>query len=356
MDSYTYLKDFAQALKEDKKDRAIFLIQFMKNDINYSFENTTALDFARKFGCEEVIKKLEEEGARTFLDVKRLERNKRLCEITRNGDLNGLKYLVENFDYDVNTADDEGRVAIMEAISSKLIDTFSYLLATGANVNAKTKDGNSLLMMACSASNESMVSTLIDNGADVNAKDENDETVLIKVSKEGNLYCIKRVLNENVDVNAKDKTGKTALMYVVSNAQCLGRIEPFIEAKANFDEQDENGDTALMLAIKNSNFNDAQRLIEVGADLELKNKNGETAFMLACMQNYDMFGEVIKQLIEHGASVRIISNEGKKALDFIESGHKEEIYREMWKRMKKNVTQKAKSLFSKNRDDKNLEE
>jgi ankyrin repeat protein len=91
---------------------------------------------------------------------------------------------------------------------------------------------------------------------------------------------IRLLLNARADINAKDKDGQTALMRVVNSSVPMVRF--LIKAGAKLDLQDSNGKTAAMLAAvpigsikwKSSAL---ELLVKAGANLVLEDKNGRTA-------------------------------------------------------------------------------
>ena len=58
-------------------------------------------------------------------------------------------------------------------------------------------------------------------------------------------------------------------------------VRIFINAGADIDHRNENGDTALILSAKEGHWETFKTLIEFGADIHIKNKVGDTAHMVA---------------------------------------------------------------------------
>ena len=80
---------------------------------------------------------------------------------------------------------------------------------------------------------------------------------------------------------------------------------------ADINVGDKDGNTALMLAIRNENTEIATFLIENGADVNAKTDSGETVLMVAA-RNY----EDAKFFIENGADINSNDTHGKTALIF----------------------------------------
>lgn len=81
--------------------------------------------------------------------------------------------------------------------------------------------------------------------------------------------------------------------------------------RIDINDQDCDGNTALMLAIKCNNKFIAELLINLGAKLDIKNKNGNTALMIAIMFN---FKDIVRLIINAQADLNIQNNEGFNAL------------------------------------------
>ncbi|GBG31919.1 Ankyrin repeat and protein kinase domain-containing protein 1 [Hondaea fermentalgiana] len=84
-----------------------------------------------------------------------------------------------------------------------------------------------------------------------------------------------------------------------------------IERGANLDLQNNNGDTALMLACRYEQPDTAQLLAERGANLDLQNNNEDTALMLACRFEQP---DTAQSLTERGANLDLQNNNGDTAL------------------------------------------
>ena len=86
-----------------------------------------------------------------------------------------------------------------------------------------------------------------------------------------------------VDVNHQNNKGYTALMKCVILKPYLIEdiIEYLIVCGANVNIKDNNGETALMMGVKeNIKIKMIKILIDNGADVNLKNNNGKTALMM----------------------------------------------------------------------------
>ena len=170
-----------------------------------------------------------------------------LSAAVAEGHLPVVKYLIKNAKADVNVADLSGRTPIFYAVENDRTEILRFLLANGANANAKDKAGVSALMRA-SAKNR-----------------QECQKILLK--------------QKGIEVNAKDNLGRSVVTYS-AYAPELEPIKELVGAKADINAADNQGNTPLMNAIKAKNDRTAVYLIQQGALLTAVNQAGDTAFTL----------------------------------------------------------------------------
>lgn len=138
------------------------------------------------------------------------------------------------------------------------------------------------------------------------------ENRLLDAAGKGDTNVVKAMLERGADVNAKDNEGETALRLAVTSGK-TDVVKLLIEKGADVNAISEDvlfGGTALMLAAVFGNMNMVQTLLDNGADVNAEDKNGITALMNAAFNGY--LG-IVRVLIERGADVN--SNEyGRTAL------------------------------------------
>ena len=125
---------------------------------------------------------------------------------------------------------------------------------------------------------------------------------------------IERCVDAGADITVKDEDGSTALLMAVKgNHAAIAKF--LIENGANpndiFIDEKCKAHNLLMDAIIVNNTEFATLLIEKGADLNLQNKDGKTALMYAVRK-----GDIIslKLLIEKGPDLNLQDKDGKTLL------------------------------------------
>ena len=219
--------------------------------------------------------------------------------------------------------------------------TVRLLLAHGANVNPKERvKGQTALMWAISENHSHVVELLIASGADVNAKSTGGFTALMFAAQQGNVEAAHTVVEAGADVRATDAEGSDALIVAIDSII----RELFEPEKADRRHQDvalylldhganprseSAGRTPLHSAVWTDQPELVGALLARGADpnarlkkpmprvgrwlggaLEVK-QTGATAFWLAShLANVPM----MKLLVERGADPLLASDDGSTPL------------------------------------------
>ena len=113
---------------------------------------------------------------------------------------------------DINFHDSrmEGVTALHEASRKGNVEIVKYLLQNGADINSKNHMGLTPLHIAAFCGENSLVTTLIENGADVNAEAKDNLTPLHSAAVGGNLDTVELLLNNGAEPRAgSSKDGST---------------------------------------------------------------------------------------------------------------------------------------------------
>ena len=94
--------------------------------------------------------------------------------------------------------------------------------------------------------------------------------------------------------------------------------------KANINDKDKDGWTALIWASYEGHLGVVQYLADNGANINDKDNDGWTALMRASWRGYS---EIVKYLIEIGADINIKNDKGETALDLADTEEIKEIFR-----------------------------
>jgi hypothetical protein len=90
------------------------------------------------------------------------------------------------------------------------------LLASGADVNARTQGGETALMRAAARGHAEVISLLLERGAEPDARRRDQWTALMLAAFFGRAEAARALLGGGADVTAADRNGSTALGWAVS--------------------------------------------------------------------------------------------------------------------------------------------
>ena len=228
---------------------------------------------------------------------------------------------------DINAKSCRGKTSLMVAAERGHIKIVQSLIAAGADVNIQDIDGYTALLSSTQFSFTETVQSLIAAGADVNTKTRYGDTALIIAAQNGHSEILQHLIDAGTNINAEDKCGGTALIYAAESGHTESInvllaasadihasednalswaarhgytkiVQTLLRAGADVNATNKYNATALMYAAKNGHTETAQALLRARADIHLQNKEGETAIKLA-LSNQSI--GVVKMLVAHGA-------------------------------------------------------
>jgi ankyrin repeat protein len=296
--------------------------------------------------------------------------NTALVDAVKNQDAEAVRVLLKQH-VDVNAPEADGTTALHWAAHWGDLETVDALLREGASATALNRYGATPLSEAVRIGGAPLIERLLKAGADANTfTTAQAETVLMKASREGNVEAVKVLLAHDADVNAKENfRGQTAVMWAAAEGHAdivsllamhgadlnvrsydrdtslpkmaagtpaapiarggltallfaarqgeIESVKALLDAKADINAVDSDGNNALTLAILNTHYDLTQLLIERGADVNIAAKNGRTALYSAVeMHDVDwsprpahketdktVSMDIIHALIDHKANV-----------------------------------------------------
>ena len=169
-----------------------------------------------------------------------------------------------------------------------------FLLDAGTDVNHVSSAGHTPLLIAATKSNIDLVTLLLDQDAYINSVTIDGKTPLhIAVEKDDDVI-IQKLLAQHADPRLKDAPGNTSLHLAVRIKQItrsehvktgVGYMSPFLTS------------------YHTSNVQTVQAIIDHGADVNAVNNRGQTALWFACIDGQD---SIVKVLMDTGADPSIV--------------------------------------------------
>jgi len=115
-----------------------------------------------------------------------------------------------------------------------------------------------------------------------------------------------------IDVNVADEKGYTALILAAYHGHTDTVNFLISEANANPCQEDNRGNTALMGAIFKGHVSVAKQLVFADCDIDEENEQGQTALMFASLFDRQ---EIINTLIDKGANPAHMDKAGNSVAD-----------------------------------------
>ena len=173
--------------------------------------------------------------------------------------------------------------AVSQAVSRVMTD-----------VNALAVEGDTPLIIASRQGNLKTVQTLLAAGADVNATNSKQTTALMAASEAGHADIIKALgTRKQLDLEAMDWNMDTALMLAVRHQQAAA-VDALLALGANVNFM-KAGMSVLIAASYQGNAAIVQALLDAGANADWADENGETALDVAVARNFTDVAAVLRK-------------------------------------------------------------
>ena len=191
--------------------------------------------------------------------VKFSQNFKNLLELFNDEQLNEREFfsLMRRFLERIDDLKKQQQIAANQALFNLSNEDYykvaKYLVQSGADLNATTEDGKCPIFHLLLKNNEvcfRLFEAFIDSGVDVNIIDCNGNTMLHKIvsTQDVDPYFVRRFLMRRPDVNAQNYNGETPLLLAVKNRCNWELIELLLNAGASLHICDYNGNTTLSYA------------------------------------------------------------------------------------------------------------
>ncbi|CAB3380788.1 Hypothetical predicted protein [Cloeon dipterum] len=213
---------------------------------------------------------------------------------------------------DLNARNENGETALMISFQLEKWDLIDFLLTKNVDANIPDRKGTVPLHLVAGKGDLELVKKLIECGADPAQKDIEGKNSLHHALQF--LEVIEFLHDFNSDlVNAVTDEGKPILHLAIERYEHhLKAIHWLIEvAKIDLNTRNDNGETALLIAIKLEKLDLIDFLLTKNVDANIPDGKGTVPLHLVAVKG-DM--ELVKKLIECGADPAQKDSEGKNSL------------------------------------------
>jgi ankyrin repeat protein len=139
------------------------------------------------------------------------------------------------------------------------------------------------------------------------------ERALISAIQAGNLEDAHQLLATGRTPNFADDAGNTPLMFAVANWSFLDGIKSLLEAGADVAAKNEQGLTAIHVAVELGQVEALQMVLAKGGDINAHDQNGLTPLQVATMLDN---ANKVTVLLESGADIEAANRAGQRALHY----------------------------------------
>ena len=203
---------------------------------------------------------------------------------------------------DPNQAEPDGTTPLHWTVQQDRLDIVQALISAGANVNAKNRYGTTPLVLAAANGSAPVTQALLKAGADVRVMVPQTGSILIAGARTGNPEVIKLLLAAGADVNFAERfSGQTALMWAAAEGHPEA-VKALTAGGAHVSAQAHDKKMALFFAVRKGDIESVQALLAAGADLNERIEPVETPNCDIC-KHYPPG----TKFSEHGDSVLVIA-------------------------------------------------
>jgi ankyrin repeat protein len=229
----------------------------------------------------------------------------------------GMVRLLLDRDADIDSETTSNGTALHVAINFQLVDVIEFLLRSGADPNiTDSRDRTALHQeLECSDGDTQpvrIVKLLLEKGANVEAKNRDGHTALhacaLQTSNVESGSVATLLLRAHAEV--KFSGGETALHVAVLESN-FAVVQALLQHEADVHSKDGLGDNALHMSSQNGHHDTVELSVNIGASVELinaRNEYGSTPLMLATDSS------IAKLLLDHKADFNASENGGRAAL------------------------------------------
>ena len=167
--------------------------------------------------------------------------------------------------------------------------------------------------------------------ADINFQNEYGETKLHTSAAKGNLAECRQLLHQGANPNLKDCDGCTVLHYSAMgpsvNVVAVTSLLITATGGADLDTQNNEGKTALWIAVNRKHVDLVKELLAAGANVNIPDSAGNTPLIIAFLHGYDapllnydgsstaqLLNIIVTMLLEAGANTNMRNENGKTAI------------------------------------------
>lgn len=186
-------------------------------------------------------------------------------------------------------------------------------------VNKTHYKNKTLLMMYAINNNLPRTKLLLAAGANTNMVDSENRTAMIYAlagdadtaphkCRQCNLKIIEEICKRHINLDIVDSEHETAIFYAI-RMKYVDALKILCRYKFNINYKNARNQTAMILTIRENNFEMGYELWKAGADINTLDYDNHN-FLMVAINNMNVSNEQIKEILEGGADVNVSDRNG----------------------------------------------
>ena len=225
---------------------------------------------------------------------------KMVLNAVSSGDLETTKYLIEESNLDINSADEKGTTILMKACCNTNLDLVKYLIENKADITIIDKNNYNALMYAIEKSSLDIVRYLFEDASTIDIKQLTTNQIgLLSLAVKNNDFRILRYLveSQNFDMDLSNEKGQTLALLAAGYGK-MDVVKYLVDKNANIGAKDNNGNNILMYAAASGNLSLVKYLVNSATvDINEKNNSDKTAKDIAIEHNQIEIAKFLEQKV-----------------------------------------------------------
>lgn len=227
------------------------------------------------------------------------------------GDQPEMVELLINFGADLNARNKKMYTAIHIAVNKEFVNCVRSLTKYTAQLDVNTQDeyGDTPLHDAVGKRNEEIVDLLVNFPTiDFTVKNKRSFNTFHQAALKGNTHATERILSKKPElVDVKKKDGYSALhLAALNNYYSLAKIL-LTKGRCTIDLKNDEQQTALLLAVYKGHCDLAELLVEAGANINEPDEDGDTPMHVSLMRRSEIKVQSLSSV--RAPATRMIANE-----------------------------------------------